>query len=217
MPSNIDERFDSLERSNRRLKTAMSACVLVAVALLFMGAKPPTPKVIEAEKFVLKDNSGNERGQLFATQKAWGLVFFNEDGTKAATLAVNSELSAVLLFDHNGNIRHSLTATLDESAWKVFHPGSEEAQFQVVDNGLGTVLDVRDRANKPRVELGVSSRGSALNLSDSNSRIRAAIVGEEMGFASFANDGSLDWSPGWEKFSPEEQEQMKALMKKVPN
>jgi hypothetical protein len=98
----------------------------------------------------------------------------------------------------------------------MFRPGSDSSQFQVVDNTQGAALTFRDRANNPRVELGVSAKGSALNLSDSKGAMRAVVSGEELGFASFSRNGSLKWAPGWDKFSPEEQEKMRVLMQKAP-
>jgi hypothetical protein len=216
MPTEIEERLQHLEQSNRRLKALAIACLLSAISVISMGAKVSSPKIVEAERFVLKDASGNERGQIFANEKVWGFVFFNEDGSRAASIAVSPEINALMLADHNGNMRQTITATLDESSWNVYRPGSELAQFQMSDNALGVALTARDRGNKPRVELGWSDKGSALGLSDSRGALRSAISGEGISFASFAKDGTLVWTPGWEKFSPEEQQQIRALIPKMP-
>jgi len=65
--------------------------------------------------------------------------------------------------------------------------------------------------------LGVSPKGSALNLSDSNGMVRAAMSGAELGFVSYSKDGNLEWSPSLDKLSPEEQQKIKALIPKLPN
>jgi|SRR2546421_7799607 len=210
-------RLDRLERSNRRLKMAVSVCSLGAIAMMLMGATSTAPKVVDAEKIILRDSTGNERGQLFANDNAWGLVLFNKNGTKAASLVVSAGLNAVILYDQNGNLRQTITTNLDQSEWNIFHPGSESAQFGIIDNGEGTALSFRNRANNPQVELGVSSKGSSLNLSDSNGGIRAVISGGEIGFASFTKDGNLEWSPRLDQFSPEEKKKIKALVPKLPN
>jgi hypothetical protein len=213
----IQLRLDRLERSNRRLKTTISACFLGAAAMILMGATSTAPKVIDAEKIILHDSAGNERGQLFASDNAWGLVLFNKNGTRATSLVVSAGLNGVLLCDQNGNVRQTITTNLEQSEWDIFHPGSDSAQFGVIDNGEGTALSFRNRANNPQVELGISSKGSALNLSDSNGGIRAMISGGEIGFASFTKDGSLEWAPGLNQFSPEEKKKIKALVPKLPN
>lgn len=73
----IYERLNRLERSNRRLKMLLSACLCGGVALFLMGAAS-NPKVVEAEKFLLRDSAGVERGEMFASEAARGLVFFNK-------------------------------------------------------------------------------------------------------------------------------------------
>lgn len=213
----ISDRLSRLERSNRHLKAALSLCLCCAAALMVMGAASTATKVIDVEKIVLRDSRGNERGQLFASDSSWGLVLFNKNKTQTAGLVVGSELNALLLFDPNGNIRQSFTSNLSDSGWNIFRPGSDAAQFEVFDRPQGTGMSVRDRANNPRVELGWSGKGSALNLSDSRGAVRAAMSGEDLGFVSFSEDGTLKWAPGWDKFSPEEQEKMKAMMPKSPN
>jgi hypothetical protein len=212
----IQERLDRLETSNCRMKTALSLLLCCAAAVVLMGAASTAPKMIDVEKITLRDSAGNERGQLFASATAWGLVLFNRNGTKAASFVVGSELNALLLSDQDGNMRQTITSNRDESAWSIFRPGSNSSQFQVVDNAQGAALAFRHRANTPRVELGVSSKGSALTLSDSNGEMRSVVSGEELGFASFSKNGSLQWAPGWDKFSPEEQEKMRELTK-VPH
>jgi hypothetical protein len=123
----------------------------------------------------------------------------------------------VLLFDQNGNIRQTITTNLDQSEWNIYHPGSDAAQFAVIDNGDGTALTFRNRANNPQVGLGVSPKGSILMTSDSNGGIRSMVSGDEIGLASFSSKGVLEWSPGFDKFSPEEKKQIKDLLPKFSN
>ena len=215
--TDIQERLSRLERSNRQLKVALLTGVLCAAVVVTMGAVSTAPKVLEAEKIILRDAAGNERGQLFANENAWGMVLFNKNSTKAASLVISDTINGVVLFDQNGNLRQTTTTNLEQSEWNIFHPGSDVAQFEVIDTGQGTALTVHDRANKPRVELGVSPKGSALSVSDSNGRTRAMMSGGEIGFVSYSQDGTLEWSPGWDKFSPEQKEKIKALLPKMPN
>ena len=210
------ERLDRLERSNRRLKAALLGCACCVLALLVMGAVPSAPKVIETQKLILRDGAGNERGELFASDTFWGLVLFNKNKTRAASLAVGSEANGLLLFDQNGNVRQALTADLNESAWSVLRPGSDSAQFAVTDNPLGTALSVRDRANVDRITLGISQRGAGIGVADADGATRSFIGDSQLGFITFAKDGTLEWSPDLDKFSPEEQKHLKELIPKLP-
>jgi hypothetical protein len=214
--SSIERRLHKLESSNRLLKAALAVCVLVGAAAITLGATSVAPKVLDVQKIIMRDEAGNERGQLFATDKTWGLVLFNKKGTKAASLFVAQEGNGLIVSDQNGNIRQALTADLSQSNFSIFHPGSDSAQFELTDNAQGTAEVIRDRANVQRVELGTSDKGSALALSDNNGTMRTVLSGSEEGIVTFAPDGSLKWSPTWDKFSPQEKEQLKGLLPKSP-
>jgi hypothetical protein len=64
------ERLIRLEKQNRRLKW-MSVTALAAVSAIFLtGQTTPTPRTVEAQKFVLKDAQGNVRGWMSTIGKA---------------------------------------------------------------------------------------------------------------------------------------------------
>ena len=211
VPPEILVRLDKLERSNRHLKGSLSVALLFAVGLVCMGAAGP--KVIEAEKFILRDSSGAERGEMFATDAARGLVFFNKNGERAVGLLASDQMNGLLIMDQNGNPRQSMTANLDKSTMGVYRPGSDSAQFEVINTAQGTALTVRDRANIDRVSLGQSGKGAVLVMTDTNGNDRTIMADGVLGFASFSKDGGVDWSPGWDKFSPEEQKQLNNLFR----
>jgi hypothetical protein len=216
MTSDFSDRLARLECSNHRLKAALSALLCCAVAVVLMGARPAAQKVIEAEKIVLRDSAGNERGQFFTTENSSGIVFFNADGSKGAALIVGSALNGLMIADQNGYVRQISTVNLNESQWSVVHPGSKESQFEVIDNAQGTGLTFHNRANVVQIEMGVSSQGSPLNMSDSKGAVRATMQGEDLGFAAFTRVGKFQWTPGLENFSPEEREKIKALAGRLP-
>lgn len=209
----ISERLDRLERSNRRLKGLLAASFFLVGALLCMGAA--APKVVEAEKFILRDSSGTERGEMFATDTARGLVFFNKNGQRGIALAVSDAMNAVMISDPNGNLRQTMTTSMDESRLGLYRPGSDSAQFEVVDNTQGTAVTVRDRTNVDRVTLGESAKGAAIVMADTDGKTRTIMGDGVLGFASFSKEGGIAWSPGWDKFSPEEQKQMNSLFRKI--
>lgn len=209
----ISERLDRLERSNRQLRGLLAATFFLVGALLCMGAA--APRVVEAEKFILRDGSGTERGEIFATDTARGLVFFNKNGQRGIALAVSDAMNAVMVSDPNGNLRQTMTTTLDKSSLGVYRPGSDSAQFEVIDNTEGTAVTVRDRTNVDRVSLGESPKGAAIMMVDADGNTRTVMGDGVLGFASFSKDGGIAWSPGWDKFSPEEQRQMNSLFRKI--
>lgn len=56
-------RLETVEKENRRLKRIVASAALLVSAALLMGQASP-PRVIEAEKFVLKDESGRPRARI---------------------------------------------------------------------------------------------------------------------------------------------------------
>lgn len=212
----FEGRLTCLEKSNRHLKAVALICILGAVAFVFMGADQTAPKTLEVQKITLKDALGNERGQLFATDTAWGLVLFNKDGSKASSMFVTRDMNAIILDDPNGNLREVLTSDLNQSQFQVFKPGSDSAQVAFTDNAAGTGLILRDRANVGRIGIGLSEKGAIIDLADKNGRTRAMMEDGEIGFATLTRDGDLRWSPDWDKFSPEEKAKMRSLMPKIP-
>ena len=208
----IFDRLGKLERSNRRLKTLFSICLCAGIAFFLMGAAAG-PKVVEAEKFVLRDSSGVERGEIFGSDASRGIVFFNKNGERGLGLLVSDQMNGLIIMDQNGNLRESLTSKLDESNLTLYRPGSQSAQFEVTDNARGTALAVRDRSNSDRVALGVSDKGAALTLIDTAGANRAVVADGEINLATFSKGGELIWAPGWDKFSPEEQNRIKNIMR----
>ena len=199
-------RLDKLERSNQRLKAILSISFCIGAVLLFIGAA--APKVVEAEKFILRDAGGVERGEIFTNDTGRGLVFFNKNGERALALLVSDQVNGLIIMDQNGNVRQSITTKMDGSNLSVFHPGSDSAQFEIVDSGPGTAITLRDRTNGDRVSMGISDKGAAVTLDDKNGAARAVMSDGGLSFVSFSKDGDIAWSPGWDKFSPEEQRQI---------
>ena len=85
----IRGRLIRLERQNRRLKQLGAAALIVAASLALMG-QASQKKTVEANEFILRDNSGNVRARLSVDEKfsTTQLVLFDKEGKqgiKAAT------------------------------------------------------------------------------------------------------------------------------------
>jgi len=206
----LEQRLDNLERSNQNMRTGLVMCLLAAIALFTMAARPNAPKVFEAEKIVLRDANGNERGQLFANEKSWGLVLFTKSGKQALGLVASTTVNGLIISDQNGYSRQIFTSDNDQTTWGIFHPDSKLAQIEIADKSVGAEIVVRDRSDVQRMELGVTDKGPGLALSDANGTMRTVL--SEGIVASFSKDGTINWSPEWERLSPEEKQKLKDIV-----
>ena len=97
----VDERLHRLERENRAFKRLFAlalACVLVLIAAGFDRADD-VKKVVEAERFVLRDANGKERIRMSAdaADQAASIMLFNSEQKVVAVLyADDREKSSVL-------------------------------------------------------------------------------------------------------------------------
>jgi hypothetical protein len=135
----VVKRIEGLERQVRRWRRAAVALMLSAVALMTLGAAVPRGRVVEAQKFVLKDAAGRVRAELGPSDndKSIALRFKDAAGSPRLVLGVEDESSLLVLHDKTGRPRVGLV-TLAQGA-----PGF-------------TFYDTTGRA---RVELGVSREG----------------------------------------------------------
>jgi hypothetical protein len=89
------ERLEShtrcLDRQSRRLKALAVALVATFAAVVCMG-QVGVPKVVEAEKFVLRDADGKQRAVLELTKDTQpALVLFDADGKQRVRLSVEKD------------------------------------------------------------------------------------------------------------------------------
>lgn len=93
------QRLDRLERENRWLKRigAVVLAGLTAVILTGQATLRKVPRVVEAEKFVLKDAKGDVRGMLMmAPDGSPSLALFGQ-GTVLLSVGADGEPSLALL------------------------------------------------------------------------------------------------------------------------
>ena len=111
----LDHRLDCLERENRRLKRAGVAAlaVIAAVALMGQATAGKVAKVIEAEKFILRDAGGTARARLETL--SFGkvqLVLFDKDKKPQSILGVGSDGPGLILGGKEGTTFLSNTLLL---------------------------------------------------------------------------------------------------------
>jgi hypothetical protein len=85
----LTQRLDRLERENRRWRLAgcLSVLGLVAVALMGQAIRGKVAKVVEAERFVLRDSSGIERAALDILPGGAALSLLDQNGAPRALLS----------------------------------------------------------------------------------------------------------------------------------
>lgn len=116
----LARRLDRVERENRRLKGAGVVALALVAAMVLMGQATGS-KVIEAERFVLKDKDGKVRAELglsggvFADSRmilkpdAPHLSFYDEKSKPHIRLSFDRHISELLLGDkERGHVSLSL-------------------------------------------------------------------------------------------------------------
>jgi hypothetical protein len=125
-----EQRLARLERENRWMRRLGAVAVAVAAAVFLVGQGKDKPRVVEAQKFVLRDSEGKSRAELSLRERGGvGL---------ASLLLLRPDAPMLALRDGSGRSRLVLSAA-DEGA---------------------TDMLIKDARGNARVLLGVSHRGS---------------------------------------------------------
>jgi hypothetical protein len=91
---------NQIQRLEKRVRvTAALACglALLSFAVLLAGAQT-APNVVEAQKFVLKDESGRIRAELLSQGGGPSLVYYDREGNRRANFSAADDGSAWLHF-----------------------------------------------------------------------------------------------------------------------
>jgi hypothetical protein len=106
----IVERLHKLEAQNRRMKCRGIAILAALSAFVLMGQAAPVPRVVEAQKFVLKDANGSVRGWLGIIGHGSELTLGNADQQPRMTLMVSVDASNLHFF---GSRKSGMTLGVD--------------------------------------------------------------------------------------------------------
>jgi hypothetical protein len=100
----MEERLDRLERENRRLKRAGVVVLALIGAVVLMG-HVVGEKVIEAERFVLLDSSGQPRAVLAVAKSGSGLYLYDEKGKlRAGLVGGTADGTGLRVYDQKGKL-----------------------------------------------------------------------------------------------------------------
>ena len=152
------------------------------------GAPASRPhKTVQAEQFLLTDQSGRICAGLSTRDGAPQLVFFDAKGRTRASLMIQADGGPALLFmDGDENPRTSLV--LDAQSIPKFALSTMDGKEQVVLTGRqnGSALLLCDRDGRHRVGLIAGDYGlSCLSLFDGKSTNRATLSVISEGISSF--------------------------------
>ena len=141
-----EQRFQHLETKCKRLTLALSGMMVMAMALLFIAAKPNADEdTIQARKLEIVDENGKVRIRLGSADAGYGLVVYDAQGQFRATLT-DAPLGAVSQLKKDGG----------------------SIKLMAMKNGCG--ITMRDRDGKPRAIILQQKEGSKIMLKDAEGK-----------------------------------------------
>jgi hypothetical protein len=103
----ITERCERLEREQRRWRrlAALGGLGLLAVGVMGQAGRP-VPRVLEAERFVLRDTAGRARAELVVDgEQSVALRFKDADSMPRLTVGVENGAALLVLNEQGGKLR----------------------------------------------------------------------------------------------------------------
>jgi hypothetical protein len=141
-----EQRIEHLETKCKRLTLALSGMMVMAMAILFIAAKPNADEdTIQAKKLEIVDENGKVRIRLGSADAGYGLVVYDAQGQFRATLT-DAPLGAVSQLKKDGG----------------------SIKLMALQNGCG--ITMRDRDGKPRAIILQQKEGSKIMLKDAEGK-----------------------------------------------
>lgn len=152
----LGRRLERLESENRRLKLFGAVILFGITGGVLMGQAGKTVEVVEAERFILRDSKGRNRGGLAVTNDAPILYFKDGEGHTRAALGVGA----------NG----------DPSLELIDQDLKSGVELSVRNRGV-IGLQIHDKNKKPRLGLHLKTDGRPLlSLADKRGNTRAELI-----------------------------------------
>jgi len=90
-------RLDKLERQNRRLKRAGAVALIAVAAIVLMGQAAPKSRIVEAEKFVLRDAKQRVRARLETDENSSpALHLYDKESNRRVSLYLTEDGEPVM-------------------------------------------------------------------------------------------------------------------------
>ncbi len=202
----LARRLDQVERENRRLKQAgvVVLAVIAAVVLMGQATKGKVAKVVEAEKFVLRDADGKGRARLESLPSGLvRLALLDKDENIQSVLGVGVGRPSLVLAGRNN--KTILTTSFLSVSGK---GGKSRLTLAVLPSGAQSLV-LTDNTARTRAELAIEVDGSpTFGLFDRTGTARAVLGSislenaetgviekrPESSLVLFGNDGKGIWS-----------------------
>ncbi len=141
-----EKRIGHLETKCKRLTLALSGMMVMAMAMLFIAAKPNADEdTIQARKLEIVDENGKVRIRLGTADAGYGLVVYDAQGQFRATLT-DAPLGAVSQLKKDGG----------------------SIKLMAMKNSCG--ITMRDGDGKPRAIILQQKEGSKIMLKDTEGK-----------------------------------------------
>ena len=149
----------------------------------FLLQEPDAPTTLTANRFVLRDSNGVERGLISApNESSAALLLFDSKGTTQLFAGVEEQGPTIALYDAKETPRVKLTVneSMNGSAISI-HDSNGTTQISIVSlEGEPVRMSIHDsnglrRADLLYVEDNDDVRGAALALKDSSGKVRVMV------------------------------------------
>jgi hypothetical protein len=140
IPSMFSDRLERLEGESTWIKRIGLAASLLATCVFIVGQARPT-RIVDADKFVLRDSSGRMRASLGMVLNGPSLNLYDADGKSRVELGALPGQTALLIMDEKGKMRAALGSGGDHQALTISDvTGSERVVVDVNGNRPGLVF-----------------------------------------------------------------------------
>jgi hypothetical protein len=197
-----------VETEHRRLKRVAVAALAGIAAVVLMGQARPSrvAKVVEAERFVLRDGRGRLRADLRMADRAGPeLALYDEDVPRLLVGLGSDGSPSLALYGKDGVQRASLDLQSDGTVAMHFTDtgGQRRVGLSIGSNGVpGLALLGQDGTRRIDLELSVDGR-PRLRLADANGRTHAALQVLPDGTAGLAVSDRADTTRGGIMLGPD--------------
>jgi hypothetical protein len=142
----LARRVEQLERTQRRWRRLATGAALGLVAVGLMGQKP-APRVVEAERFVLRDAAGRARAELVVDgEQSVALRFKDADSMPRLSLGTENGAAVLVLNEQGGRVRAGLVTLSHGAPALTFYDsnGKNRAELALTREGA-PALTITDR------------------------------------------------------------------------
>jgi hypothetical protein len=167
----LHDRLARLERQNVLLKLVVTCLCIVFGGIVLMGAGDAKEKTIEAQVFILKDETGKTRGEFLLKDGSAGMRLMDTKGELRVQVSTSDEASGIVLFAEKEQ-RLALGVANDSSVIGLADKnGQQRLQLEVDKDPSFTLLD---KKGKFRGQFGLAKGEPHLSLQNENEKALVA-------------------------------------------